>query len=67
LSIPLYPVNSLEFTARHTEGRITAILSASRNEFFVADFEDGKRITRDEIVPLEALLNSHKKFVSFYF
>ncbi len=65
LSVPLYPINSLELTAAHVSGKVSTILSASRNEFFVADFEDGKRISDVEIVDLEKIVNEDKTFVSF--
>jgi len=65
LSIPLYPVNSLELIAKHVSGKITSILSASRNEFFIADFEDGKRLTEDRIASIEELKNASKKLFSF--
>lgn len=65
LSLPLYPVNSLELTARHTKGNVIAALSASRNEFFISEFENGVRLTKDEILTFNELKSLGKKVVSF--
>ncbi|BAL81348.1 tRNA (adenosine(37)-N6)-threonylcarbamoyltransferase complex dimerization subunit type 1 TsaB [Caldisericum exile] len=66
LSIPLIPVNSLELLARHVEnGKVKAVLSAGRNEFFVSEFEKGIRKTEDELKTLSELKNFDDLIISF--
>ncbi|MGB9855142.1 MAG: tRNA (adenosine(37)-N6)-threonylcarbamoyltransferase complex dimerization subunit type 1 TsaB [Caldisericum exile] len=58
LNIPLIPVNSLELISRHVGNlKIKAVLSAGRNEFFVAEFENGARSSPDEIKTISELQN----------
>lgn len=65
LGKPLFALNSLELIARHVKGEVSAILSASRNEYFEGTFIDGKRVSEDRIISKEELLSIKHKVVSF--
>ncbi len=55
LSLPVYALNSLDCIGAHTKGSTTIILPAYRKEFFAAKFENGKRISGDEIMSQEEI------------
>ena len=65
LGKPLFALNSLELIAQHVKGEVSAILSASRNEYFEGTFIDGNRVSEDRIISKEELLLIEHKVVSF--
>ena len=65
LGKPLFALNSLELIAQHVKGEVSAILSASRNEYFEGTFIDGNRVSEDRIISKEELLSIEHKVVSF--
>lgn len=65
LGKPLFAINSLELIAQHVQGEVSAILSASRNEYFEGTFMDGNRVSDDRIISKEELLSIEHKVVSF--
>lgn len=55
LSLPVYPLNSLDCIGAHTKGNTTVVLPAYRKEFFAASFRNGKRVSVDEIKSQEEI------------
>lgn len=64
LSLPVYPLNSLDCIGAHAKGNATVVLPAYRKEFFAANFKNGKRISVDEIRSQEEIEKSSGNIVS---